>query len=189
MDRAEWILQEETPTWCFGLGGRSASFGEVFGDMFDHHTVVYEYPSGARVYAMCRTQVGCYNNSGDIVVGTKGTCNLARCEIKGLKGETLWKYPGPRCNPYQLEQNALFDSIRKGEPLNSGYHMAHSTMITVMGQIACYTGKRTDWKNVVKSDLQFGPPPEESNFDTPPPTVPDETGNYPLPKPGITKLL
>ena len=31
--------------------------------------------------------------------------------------------------------------------------------------------------------------PEESNFDTPPPTRPDATGNYPLPQPGITKLL
>ena len=47
MDRAAWVLKEETPQWCFGLAGRSASFGEVFGDMFDHHTVVYEYASGA----------------------------------------------------------------------------------------------------------------------------------------------
>ena len=46
MDRAAWILKEEMPQWCFGLGGRSASYGELYGDMFDHHTVVYEYASG-----------------------------------------------------------------------------------------------------------------------------------------------
>ena len=56
MDRVAWIMKEEMPKWCFGLAGRSASFGEVYGDMFDHHTVVYEYASGARVYALCRTQ-------------------------------------------------------------------------------------------------------------------------------------
>ena len=76
LDRVAWILKEEMPAWCFGLGGRSASFGEVYGDMFDHHTVVYEYASGARVYALCRTQNGCYGNSGDIIMGTKGTCYL-----------------------------------------------------------------------------------------------------------------
>ena len=62
LDRVSWIMKEEMPKWCFGLAGRSASFGEVYGDMFDHHTVVYEYASGARVYALCRTQNGCYGN-------------------------------------------------------------------------------------------------------------------------------
>jgi len=64
VDRMSWIMREEMPTWCFGLGGRSSSFGEVYGDMFDHHTAVYEYANGARMYALCRTQVGCYNNGG-----------------------------------------------------------------------------------------------------------------------------
>jgi hypothetical protein len=41
----------------------------------------------------------------------------------------------------------------------------------------------------MKSDLQYGPTPEEASLDMEPPTTPDETGNYPLPMPGITKLL
>jgi len=59
----------------------------------------------------------------------------------------------------------------------------------VMGQIACYTGKPVNWDDVVKSDLQFGPAPDTASFETPPPSVPDATGNYPLPVPGITKLI
>jgi myo-inositol 2-dehydrogenase / D-chiro-inositol 1-dehydrogenase len=101
MDRASWILKEEMPKWAFGLAGRSSSFGEVYGDMFDHHTVVYEYASGPRVYALCRTQAGCYNNSSDIVMGTKGRCYLGNCRIEG---ETNWQYPGPHNNPYDAEQ-------------------------------------------------------------------------------------
>ena len=29
IDRVAWILKEQTPKWCFGLAGRSASFGEI----------------------------------------------------------------------------------------------------------------------------------------------------------------
>jgi len=186
VDRISWIMKEEMPKWAFGLGGRSASFGEVYGDMFDHHTAVYEYESGTRLYALCRTEAGCYNNASDIIMGSKGTCYLGRCRIEG---ETNWQYEGPGNNPYEAEQKALIDSVREGNPINSGYHMANSTMIGVLGQIACYTGKATNWDEAYKSDLQYGPAPEEASFDIEPPTVPDETGNYPLPMPGITKLL
>ncbi|MBN2475631.1 MAG: Gfo/Idh/MocA family oxidoreductase [Pirellulales bacterium] len=186
VDRMSWIMKEEMPTWAFGLGGRSSSFGEVYGDMYDHDTVVYEYESGARLYALCRTQHGCYGNSGDIVMGTKGTCQLSRCRITG---ETNWAFAGPHNNPYDAEQKALIDSVVSGQPINSGYHMVGSTMIGVLGQIACYTGVKVDWADAYKADLQYGPPPEKSNFDIEPPSVPDETGNYPLPLPGVTKLI
>ncbi len=185
VDRISWIMQEEMPTWTFGLGGRSSSFGEVYGDMFDHNTAVYEYESGARLYALCRTQAGCYNNSSDIIMGTKGTCYLGRCRIEG---ETNWRFEGQHNNPYDAEQKALIDSVREGKPINSGYHMANSTLIGVMGQMTCYSGKPVQWDEAAKSDLQYGPTPEETTLEMDPPTVPDETGNYPLPLPGITKL-
>ncbi len=181
VDRMSWIMREELPAWCFGLAGRSSSFGEVYGDMFDHHAAVYEYPSGARMYALCRTETGCYNNSGDIIMGTRGTCYLDECRIVG---ETDWTFEGPHNDPYEAEQKALIDSIREGQPINCGDYMANSTLLAVMGQIACYTGKPTTWDEVSKSDLQFGPPPEQSTFETEPPSVKDESGNYPLPRPG-----
>jgi hypothetical protein len=154
--------------------------------MFDHNTVVYEYESGTRLYALCRTQAGCYNNSSDIIMGTKGVCHLGNCRIEG---ENSWRFEGPHNNPYDAEQKALIDSVREGKPINSGYHMATSTMIGVMGQIACYTGKEVKWRQAYESDLRYGPAPEASSFDIEPPTRPDETGNYPLPLPGLTKLI
>jgi predicted dehydrogenase len=186
VDRMSWIMKEELPTWCFGLAGRSSSFGEVYGDMYDHNTAVYEYASGARLYALCRTQANCYGNSSDIIMGTKGTCQLGQCRITG---ETNWQFEGEHNNPYDAEQKALIDAVRSGNPINSGYHMANSTMIGVLGQIACYTGKPVQWDEAYKSDLEYGPSPDGASFETVPPTLPDETGNYPLPLPGITKLL
>jgi len=58
----------------------------------------------------------------------------------------------------------------------------------VLGQMTCYSGKPVQWDEAYQSDLQYGPAPEEASFDMDPPTAPDETGNYPLPLPGITKL-
>jgi myo-inositol 2-dehydrogenase / D-chiro-inositol 1-dehydrogenase len=185
MDRAAWVLKEETPQWCFGLAGRSASFGDIFGDMFDHHTVVYEYASGARVYALCRTQEQCYGNSSDVIMGTKGTCHLGKCRIDG---KTPWKFKGPQNDPYLAEQKALIDSVRTGKPINSGLHMNNSTLAGVMGQMACYTGAPVTWDEARRSALQYGPSPEASNFETRPPSLPDKTGNYPLPRPGVTRL-
>lgn len=186
MDRVAWIMKEEMPKWCFGLAGRSTSFGEVYGDMFDHHTVVYEYASGARVYALCQTRNGCYGNSSDIVMGTKGVCHLGACRIEG---ENPWTFPREQQNnPYAAEQKALIEAVRSGQPINSGYHMANSTLSTVMGQIACYSGKPTNWEDVAKSDFEFGPSPDGASFDTPPPVTPDASGNYPLPVPGVWKI-
>ena len=186
LDRIAWIMKEEMPKWAFGLGGRASSFGEVYGDMFDHHTAVYEYANGARIYALCRTEAGCYDNGTDVIMGTKGRCYLGECRIEG---ETKWRFSGQHNNPYLAEQKALVDSVLSGKPINSGYHMANSTLFAVLGQLACYTGKPITFEEAAKSNFRFGPAPEEASFNTPPPTMPDETGNYPLPLPGITKLL
>ena len=183
MDRAAWILKEEMPSWCFGLGGRSASFGDAYGDMYDHHTVVYEYASGTRVYALCRTQNNCYGNSGDIIMGTQGPVRSG--QLPHHRRDELAVSRVPHNNPYVDEQRALIESVRTGKPINSGSYMAGSTMSTVLGQLACYTGQPLKWDDVANSEFQFGPAPDVASFDTPPPSKPDTTGNYPMPKPGL----
>ncbi len=185
LDRASWVLREEQPVWAFGLGGRAASFGRPFGDMFDNHTVVYEYAGGRRLYAMCRTQGETYHSYTDVIMGTRGICHLFDMRIEG---ENPWKYEGQVPDPREAEQRALIESVRQGRPINSGYHMCDSTMIAVLGQIACYSGKYTTLKECWESDFMFGPAPEAVRMDMAPPVLPDETGNYPLPRPGITRL-
>ena len=186
LDRMRWVLHEENPTWCFGLGGRSTSFGDVYGDMFDHHTVTYELASGPRVYGMCQTRAGCYPRWDDIIMGTKGTCHWTDLRIEG---ETNWRYDGPRNDPHTQEQKILIGSIRAGTPVNHQATMVDSTYMAIMGQIACYTGQPVTWDEVLAADFQFEPKVEEVTIDMQPPTVPDETGNYPLPRPGLTTLL
>ena len=186
VDRATWALREQTPVKAHGLGGRSASFGEVYGDVFDHHSVVYEYANGARMYAFCRTQNGCYGEYTSAYFGTKGRCRLWPGSRYVIDGETKWKYRGPIGNAYEAEHIALFSAIRSGNPVNVGDYMAHSTLVAVMGQLSCYSGKELTWEQVAKSDFVFTPKVEDVRLDMPPPVTPDEKGNYPVPMPGIT---
>lgn len=183
MDRMEWILKEETPKWCFGLGGRSSSFGEVYGDMFDHHTAVYEFKSGVRLYGLCQTRAGCYGNWDDILLGTKGVCHWTACKIEG---ETRWHYEGPKNDPHLAEQERLIGSIRAGKPINDGGTMIDSTYMAIMGQIACYTGKPVTWERMMAAEFEFEPKIADVRLDMEAPVKPDASGNYPLPKPGIT---
>jgi myo-inositol 2-dehydrogenase / D-chiro-inositol 1-dehydrogenase len=185
LDRSAWIMKEQMPVKCHGMGGRSASFGEVYGNVFDHHSVVYEYANGVRIYAFCRTQNGCYGNCDSIILGSKGRCNLTRCFIEG---ENKWRYEGPGCNPYDLEHKTFFEAIRSGKPINCGSYMANSATMGVMGQLSCYSGWELSAEQIGKSNFIFTPKIEDVRLDMEPPVKPDEKGNYPVPMPGITEF-
>ena len=185
LDRASWVMQNKAPVKCHGMGGRSSMTEPIYGDVFDHHSVVYEFENGVPVYAFCRTTTGCYNNRSSIVFGSKGKANILRCRIWG---ETNWSGDA-RCDPYQREHNMLFAAIRSGKPINNGDYMARSTMISVMGQISCYTGKEVTWEQINQSDFYYPPKPDECRDDMDPPVLPGAHGSYPVPKPGFTKMI
>jgi predicted dehydrogenase len=186
LDRATWALGEQPPLKCHGLGGRASSLGVVYGNVFDHHSVVYEYACGARLYALCRTEVGCYKESSSILRGTKG---VAIPLLGRIDGENPWKYEGPRPSPYRLEHQQYFASIRAGTPLNCGAYMARSTLVGIMGQLSCYSGKEITWDAVTRSDFYFEPRPEACTWDMQPPVTPDADGIYPVAVPGKTKTV
>ncbi len=186
LDRMRWVLHEENPQWCFGLAGRSTSFGEVYGDMFDHHTVVFEFPRGVRLYGMNQTRANCFNAFDDIIMGAKGVCYWHACRIDG---EKQWHYKGPRNDPNRGEQERLIGAIREGRTINDGATMVDSNIMAVMGQLACYSGKPVSWDQMLKADFEFEPKVADVRLDMAPPVKADATGNYPLPIPGITKYF
>ncbi|MHC5059264.1 MAG: Gfo/Idh/MocA family protein, partial [Planctomycetota bacterium] len=185
MDRARWVLREAVPSKCHGLGGRSSMTDPIYGDVFDHHSVIYEFPNAVRIYAFCRTTEGCYDESSSIVLGSKGRASITRCQIWG---ENPWKWKG-RCNAYQTEHDVLFKAIRSGNPVNNGGYMTRSTMTTVMGQISCYTGKEVTWEKINDSDFYHAPRPEDCHDDMDPPVRVGPDGSYPVPRPGYTKMI
>ena len=190
VDRMGWAMQGELPDWAFATAGRSGSFGEVFGDMFDHASVVYEYKSGARLYAMCRTTFNCYNNYSDIIMGSKGTCYLGQNRFVKHNGEEFYRYQGPGNNPYQTTQNEFIKAVKTGTPINCGDFMCNSTMVAILGQIAAYQGNDVKYSDAYNADFHFGNiKPDDVTLTMKPPTLPDETGNYPIPIPGQTRFI
>ena len=185
MDRASWVLGNAVPIKCHGLAGRSTMSEQIYGDVFDHHSVVYEFENGVRAYALCRTTTGCYDEDSSLIFGAKGKASVKSCRIWG---ESNWRWQG-QCDPYQVEHDKLFAAIRSGQPINCGHYMARSTMITVMGQLSCYTGKEVSWEQVNASDFYYPPKPEDCCDGMQPPTTPDASGSYPVPSPGRAQFI
>ncbi|MDY0170615.1 MAG: Gfo/Idh/MocA family oxidoreductase [Thermoguttaceae bacterium] len=176
LDRATWALGETPPARCHGLGGRSGA-QNLLGDVFDHHSVVYHYANGVRLYAHCRTALNCYGEYSSIILGSKG---IAYPMAGRITGENPWQFEGPVPNPHQAEQTEYFASLRAGEPLHCGDYMTRSTLAAVMGQLSCYSGKQITWDEANGSDYFLPPAVADCTWDMTPPTQPDENGVYPV---------
>ncbi|MDR3181719.1 MAG: Gfo/Idh/MocA family oxidoreductase, partial [Planctomycetaceae bacterium] len=144
VDRMTWLLGGKTPSHAFGMGGRASMIDRKFGSVFDHHSAGFIYPGDTlRLYALCRTATGCYDSYDDLIIGSKGTAYWTSAKIVG---ETNWNYTGAKLGGHKEEQVALFNAIRKGERIDSGDYVVNSTMMAILGQMACYTGRMISWK-------------------------------------------
>ena len=181
VDRMSWIVGK-FPTAAYGMGGRASMFGRQYGSVFDHHSAVFYYgDDNFRLFAACRTEMQCYDDYNDHIFGTKG---MADWNSASIRGETNWRYSGPKGGGHQEELTALFAALRKGERIDSGDYVVKSTMMAILGQIACYIGKMITWDELYNSKFEFNPSPAKCVAGMEPPVVPGPDGNYPVPIPG-----
>lgn len=185
VDKASWALGDVPPESAWGLGGRQVCVEPKYGDQFDHHAVVYEYASGVRVFAYCRDIPGCYNETSEVIFGTKGRAILP--SRPRIEGEQPWRYEGPKQSMYDVEHQELFAAIRAGKPLSNRDYMFTSTMLAILAQMACYTGARVTWEQAMASQRCFAL--EQYDWDVEPPVRPGPDGRYPTAMPGITPLV
>ena len=90
-------------------------------------------------------------------------------------------------NPYQVEHDKLFASIRSGGVISDAENGAKSTLSAILGRMATYTGKKITFDQALNSKLHLMP--SEVTWDSVPPSLPDANGNYPIPTPGKTKFI
>jgi myo-inositol 2-dehydrogenase / D-chiro-inositol 1-dehydrogenase len=178
LDMMSWAMGGKLPVSCVGTGGRQVRTDALFGNIFDHFSVVYDYDNGVKGFHHSRQQANCENSYLVQTLGTKGSAmvNCAR-NVHEITGANPWKYNGVQNDMYQTEHNELFASIRSGKLINDGEFMAHSTLIAIMGRMAAYTGKRITWEDALNSSEKLGP--DSYSFDMKPPVVE-------VAKPGIT---
>ncbi len=168
LDKAVWLNGDQAPVKCYGLGGRQVRTDEKFGNIYDHHAVVYEFPNGTRTYSYTRQQAGVFNNVDDYVFGTKGTAQMLRCSISG---ENEWRYRNKsKPSMYDVEHKHLFAGIRSGKHINNGDYMMKSTLMAIMGRMACYTGQTITSEAALASTEDLSPKAYEFG-DVPVPAV------------------
>jgi predicted dehydrogenase len=181
LDACAWVMGDRYPVRCVGLGGRQVRTGPEFGNIFDHFSVVYEYENGVKIYSNCRQQAGCANDMSGQVMGQRGTGQLSERQ-RGLILRTPGNthvYNGPANDMYQAEHDALFASIRSGQPLNNGDYMAKSTLLAIMARMAAYTGQVITWEQAMNSRETLAP--AQYSWDAAPPV--SEAA-----RPGVTRF-
>src|SRR5262245_24204800 len=160
LDKAMWLMGDKPPLAATGLGGRQVRTGSEWGNIYDHHAVVYEWASGVRVFAFTRQMAGqnMFNETDDIILGTKGQARILKNEITGANP---WRYPREQKQQdkgmYDIEHDELFASIKAGKPINNGIYMSYSTMLAILGRMVTYTGQRITWDEAMNSTLDMTP--------------------------------
>lgn len=189
IDVANWFIGDY-PIFAQGMGGRQVRKGKDHGEIFDHHFVEFTYSSGAVISSQCRHIPGTMNRVDEVFQGTKGSLEIGKGEITDLEGKSKYKYPsrlGEDPNPYQVEHNLLFESIRERKVISDAENGAMSTLTAILGRMATYTGKKITLEQAMNSNLQLMP--EEVTWNTSPPSLPDLNGNYTIPTPGKSNYL
>ena len=91
-------------------------------------------------------------------------------------------------NPYQVEHDELFAAIAKGEyKYADGEIGGKSTMTSILGRMATYSGQQVKWDEAINSEINLMPP--KLAWDANPLVLPGEDGLYPAAIPGVTKTV
>jgi myo-inositol 2-dehydrogenase/D-chiro-inositol 1-dehydrogenase len=187
IDVANWVKQS-TPATAQGQGGRQVLTGIDHGEIFDHHFVEFTYADGTKMLSQCRHQPGCWSSVSETAHGPKGHADMHAGRIVTPDGSGDWKYGGKKeKSPYQIEHDVLFDAIRNNKPHFEAEYGATSTMTAIMGRMATYSGQMIKWDEAMNSTIELIP--KQLAWDAKPPTTPDANGRYPIPTPGVTKVI
>lgn len=168
LDKLAWAMQDVYPVKATSTGGRIKRTDPMYGDAYDHFNTVYEWENGVVGFSSCRQMSGTTHDVSDHVYGSEGVAHIQRHSYERADGDS-WRFRMPEDarwkmrrgeadDMYQNEHDALFWSIRAGEPLNNGEYMCKSTMMAIMARMSAYTGQSVTWEQAWNSTLDLSPP-------------------------------
>lgn len=191
IDVANWI-KNDYPVSAQGTGSRFLRDGKEYGEIYDNHTVEFVYKDGTVLQSQCRHFEGTDNRVDESFQGTKGKVYLSADNIGRIsdyKGNVIYDYAGKGDpNPYQTEHDELFAAIGAGQyKFADAERGAKSTMTSIMGRYATYSGHEVKWDDALNSNISLMP--DTYAWDAKPKVLPDENGLYPIAIPGKTKVI
>jgi predicted dehydrogenase len=193
IDEVCW-MKNKWPVKAQALGGRH--FREDFIDQnFDTYAVEYTFDDGTAYFFDGRTILGCRNDMSSVVLGTKGSAivsasghhpgKVRTCKDHTLdRDSTIWAFPQPEPNPYQMEWQDFIDAIVRDTPYNEVPRGVEASMVTNMGRMAAHTGQEITYEQMVNCKHEMAPGVADFAQTKTAPLTPDADGRYPVPEPG-----
>ncbi|MBV9987118.1 MAG: Gfo/Idh/MocA family oxidoreductase [Chitinophagaceae bacterium] len=188
LDAINWF-KGGYPVKAQGMGGRQVRKGKDHGEIFDHHFVEFEYADGSILNSQCRHIPGTMSRVDELLVGTKGKIQAGKANIVDTRGNVLYQFDKKtENNAYQTEHDELFAAIAKGEyKFADAENGAKSTMTSILGRMATYSGQLITWDSAINSGIDIQP--KVYAWDAVPPTVPNPDGFYTVAVPGVTRYI
>ncbi|MFT3934196.1 MAG: Gfo/Idh/MocA family oxidoreductase [Chitinophagaceae bacterium] len=178
------------PVKAQGMGGRQVRKGKDNGEIFDHHYVEFQYADGSILNSQCRHIPGTMSKVDELFIGTKGKIYCGAAKIVDPSGNVLYQFDNKKGepNPYQTEHDELFAAIAKGEyKFADAENGAKSSMTSILGRMATYSGQVVEWDKAINSGLDLHP--KSYDWAAATPVVPNADGYYPVAVPGVTKYV
>jgi myo-inositol 2-dehydrogenase / D-chiro-inositol 1-dehydrogenase len=115
--------------------------------------------------------------------GTKGAAEARYDAPVRIAGETKWEYPGSQASPRpspedavtgrfsgalddadRNKQKAFIESVRSGKLVNEAQSGSESTLTSILGRTAAYTGRELTWDEMMKSTEVWDPKMDFKQF-------------------------
>jgi len=154
IDVASWVMDKE-PLYAMGAGGRKVRVD--VGDCWDYFLVIFQYPDNVAIRFLGK-QFDAYGTSGAIenrMFGSDGVLETSYGGNVMIRGKNFYR-GGSSPEIYQEGAVSNIAAFRK--------HIAESkfdnptvepsvrsTLLTILGRTAAYTGEKICWKDILKS--------------------------------------
>ena len=183
IDICNWVLKNH-PLKAIGTGGRKVR--DDWGNTLDHIDVIYTYPDSVHV-SLNHTQYGdSFWDVAERFLGSKGVSESHYSGVVGIYGDEPWSWDGggspisPSTNIYALgkrggaeqaagtfhgaldeadpeKTKAFVESILTGKYHNQAAQAAETTLSTILGRMAIYTGREVTWDEMLASEQYYDP--------------------------------
>ena len=205
LDVINWLMGG-APVKAQGQGGRQVRTGKEHGEIYDHHMVEFtygdtEWGNDVMMLSACRHIKNCWNKVDEFCHGSKGSCHIGKAQIFDTKGNVTWAYEAPSDfkgrkdednrgrGGHQQEHHDLFKDLRGGKRPNEGEYGAMSTMTSILGRMATYSGKELTMEDALNSEVVISPIDKFTSMSDTPPVLPNDDMTYNIPMPGVTKVV
>ncbi|MEO2036887.1 MAG: Gfo/Idh/MocA family oxidoreductase [Planctomycetaceae bacterium] len=194
LDVINWLM-DDFPVKAQGQGGRQVRTGKEFGEIYDHFSIEYTYGEdnamgdNVTLLSQCRHIRKCWSRVNEYAAGSNGSVDFGGAKLFDANGKQTWEYGKGGRGGHQQEHHDLFADFRAGKRPNEAEYGAKSTMTSILGRMAAYSGQEISWDDAISSDHRLADVDNYHSYSDTAPVQPKDDMTYDIPMPGTYKAL